>query len=323
MSNSTISLKSNLIKIIKLDLFRLLFPIIILCLSLSLLSPNFLTVNNLTNILVNTAPLALAATGLTLVIICGDLDLSVGSNMALVSTASALLMANFGLSIFLAFGAGLLIGAFVGFVNGLLSVKINIPSFIVTLAMMSVARGIALVLSDGSAVTNLPESVTNISSGRFLGLSFIIWIPILIIPIIGYLLSRTVLGLNIYSIGGNKEAAILAGVPESKTRILALTISGFMAGFAGIISTSRLGVGSPIIAEDLILDAIAAVVIGGTSLFGGIGKITGTILGVLLIAIIRNGLVLLNVSPFYQKVAIGIVILIASIIDALGRKRNL
>jgi ribose transport system permease protein len=323
MSNSTISLKSNLIKIIKLDLFRLLFPIIILCLSLSLLSPNFLTVNNLTNILVNAAPLALAATGLTLVIICGDLDLSVGSNMALVSTASALLMANFGLSIFLAFGAGLLIGAFVGFVNGLLSVKINIPSFIVTLAMMSVARGIALVLSDGSAVTNLPESVTNISSGRFLGLSFIIWIPILIIPIIGYLLSRTVLGLNIYSIGGNKEAAILAGVPESKTRILALTISGFMAGFAGIISTSRLGVGSPIIAEDLILDAIAAVVIGGTSLFGGIGKITGTILGVLLIAIIRNGLVLLNVSPFYQKVAIGIVILIASIIDALGRKRNL
>jgi len=285
MSNSTISLKSNLIKIIKLDLFRLLFPIIILCLSLSLLSPNFLTVNNLTNILVNAAPLALAATGLTLVIICGDLDLSVGSNMALVSTASALLMANFGLSIFLAFGAGLIIGA--------------------------------------SAVTNLPESVTNISSGRFLGLSFIIWIPILIVPIVGYLLSRTVLGLNIYSIGGNKEAAILAGVPESKTRILALTISGFMAGFAGIISTSRLGVGSPIIAEDLILDAIAAVVIGGTSLFGGIGKITGTILGVLLIAIIRNGLVLLNVSPFYQKVAIGIVILIASIIDALGRKRNL
>jgi ribose transport system permease protein len=323
MSNSTISLKTNLLKFIKLDLFRLLFPIVILCLLLSLLSPNFLNVNNLTNILVNAAPLALAATGLTLVIICGDLDLSVGSNMALVSTASALLMANFGLSIFFAFGIGLFIGAFIGFINGLLSVKINIPSFIVTLAMMSVARGIALVLSDGSAVTNLPESVTKLSSGRFLGLSFIIWLPILIIPIIGYLLSRTVLGLNIYSIGGNKEAAILAGVPESKTRILALTISGFMAGFAGIISTSRLGVGSPIIAEDLILDAIAAVVIGGTSLFGGIGKITGTILGVLLIAIIRNGLVLLNVSPFYQKVAIGIVILIASIIDALGRKRKL
>lgn len=307
---------------LKSDLLRLLVPILLLCMALTFLSPNFLTATNLTNILVNAAPLALAATGLTLVIISGDLDLSVGSNMALVSTSSALLMANFGLPVFVAFVVGLGIGAFVGFLNGILSVKINIPSFIVTLAMMSIARGVALVLSDGSAVTNLPEGATSLASGRFLGLSYIIWIPILIIPIVGYLLAKTVLGLNIYSIGGNKEAAILAGVPEAKTRITALTLSGLMAGLAGVISTSRLGVGSPIIAEDLILDAIAAVVIGGTSLFGGVGKITGTVLGVLLIAIIRNGLVLLNVSPFYQRVAIGVVILIASIIDALGRKRS-
>lgn len=320
MLNEAINLKVK--SIIKFDSFRLLLPILILCGSLSVISPNFLTATNLSNILINSAPLALAATGLTLVIICGDLDLSVGSTMALVSTSSALLMSNFGLPIYIAFGIGLIVGALVGFINGLLSVKVNIPSFIVTLAMMSVARGIALVLSDGSAVTNLPESVTKISSGRLLGLSFIIWIPIIIIPIIGFLLSRTVLGLNIYSIGGNKEAAILAGVPESKTRIMALTLSGLMAGIAGVISTSRLGVGSPIIAEDLILDAIAAVVIGGTSLFGGIGKISGTIFGVLLIAIIKNGLVLLNVSPFYQRVAIGIVILIASVFDAMGRRNK-
>jgi len=320
MLNKAINLKVK--SIIKFDSFRLLLPILILCGSLSVISPNFLTATNLSNILINSAPLALAATGLTLVIICGDLDLSVGSTMALVSTSSALLMSNFGLPIYIAFGLGLIVGALVGFINGLLSVKVNIPSFIVTLAMMSVARGIALVLSDGSAVTNLPESVTKIASGRLLGLSFIIWIPIIIIPIIGFLLSRTVLGLNIYSIGGNKEAAILAGVPESKTRIMALTLSGLMAGIAGVISTSRLGVGSPIIAEDLILDAIAAVVIGGTSLFGGIGKISGTIFGVLLIAIIKNGLVLLNVSPFYQRVAIGIVILIASVFDAMGRRNK-
>lgn len=320
MLNGAINLKVK--SIIKFDSFRLLLPILILCGSLSVISPNFLTATNLSNILINSAPLALAATGLTLVIICGDLDLSVGSTMALVSTSSALLMSNFGLPIYIAFGIGLIVGALVGFINGLLSVKVNIPSFIVTLAMMSVARGIALVLSDGSAVTNLPESVTKIASGRLLGLSFIIWIPIIIIPIIGFLLSRTVLGLNIYSIGGNKEAAILAGVPESKTRIMALTLSGLMAGIAGVISTSRLGVGSPIIAEDLILDAIAAVVIGGTSLFGGIGKISGTIFGVLLIAIIKNGLVLLNVSPFYQRVAIGIVILIASVFDAMGRRNK-
>ena len=320
MLNEAINLKVK--SIIKFDSFRLLLPILILCGSLSVISPNFLTATNLSNILINSAPLALAATGLTLVIICGDLDLSVGSTMALVSTSSALLMSNFGFPIYIAFGIGLIVGALVGFINGLLSVKVNIPSFIVTLAMMSVARGIALVLSDGSAVTNLPESVTKIASGRLLGLSFIIWIPIIIIPIIGFLLSRTVLGLNIYSIGGNKEAAILAGVPESKTRIMALTLSGLMAGIAGVISTSRLGVGSPIIAEDLILDAIAAVVIGGTSLFGGIGKISGTIFGVLLIAIIKNGLVLLNVSPFYQRVAIGIVILIASVFDAMGRRNK-
>ena len=320
MLNEAINLKVK--SIIKFDSFRLLLPILILCGSLSVISPNFLTATNLSNILINSAPLALAATGLTLVIIFGDLDLSVGSTMALVSTSSALLMSNFGLPIYIAFGIGLIVGALVGFINGLLSVKVNIPSFIVTLAMMSVARGIALVLSDGSAVTNLPESVTKIASGRFLGLSLIIWIPIIIIPIIGFLLSRTILGLNIYSIGGNKEAAILAGVPESKTRIMALTLSGLMAGIAGVISTSRLGVGSPIIAEDLILDAIAAVVIGGTSLFGGIGKISGTIFGVLLIAIIKNGLVLLNVSPFYQRVAIGIVILIASVFDAMGRRNK-
>jgi len=304
------------------ETLRLLVPVAILWVALAFLSPSFLTVTNVTNIFVNAAPLALAAAGLTVVMIAGDLDLSVGSAMALVSTACALLMVQYDVFWVLALLIGLLIGVATGTVNGLLSTTFNIPSFIVTLAMMSTLRGIALVLSNGQAVTGLPSSVTSIATTTMFGLSAIIWIPAVVIPTLGFILSRTSLGLNIYAVGGNREAAKIAGVPIRRTRVIVLSISGAMAGFAGIISTARLGVGSPIIAQDLILDAIAAVVIGGTSLFGGVGRMSGTVLGVILIATIRNGLVLMNVSAFYQSVVIGLVILAATSLDSVGSKRD-
>lgn len=306
----------------KWETFRLLVPVAILWSALAVLSPSFLTVTNVTNIFVNAAPLALAAAGLTVVIIAGDLDLSVGSVMALVSTASALLMVRYDIYWVLALFIGLLIGTAVGAVNGLLSTILNIPSFIATLAMMSTVRGIALVLSDGRAVTGIPTGVTSIATTSILGLSIAIWFPIVVIPTVGFILARTSLGLNIYAVGGNREAAKIAGVPIRRTRVIVLSLSGAMAGFAGIIITARLGVGSPIIAQDLILDAIAAVVIGGTSLFGGVGRMSGTVLGVILIATIRNGLVLMDVSAFYQSVVIGLVILAACGLESVGSKRD-
>jgi ribose/xylose/arabinose/galactoside ABC-type transport system permease subunit len=304
------------------DTLRLLVPVVVLCVALTILSPNFLTSTNITNILVNAAPLALAAAGLTLVIIAGDLDLSVGSAMALVSTATALFMVQYGVPWVLALVLGVVLGALVGWLNGLLTTFVNIPSFICTLAMMSALRGLALVLSDGRAITGLPTGVTSLASTEILGLSAMIWIPVIVIPALGFVLARTSLGLNVYAVGGNREAAKIAGVPIRRTRLAVLAISGTMAGLAGVISTARLGVGSPIIAEDLILDAIAAVVIGGTSLFGGVGRMGGTVLGVILIATIRNGLVLMNVSSFYQRVAIGLVILAAAALDSFGRRSD-
>jgi ribose transport system permease protein len=242
--------------------------------------------------------------------------------MALVSTASALFMVQYNVPWVLALLLGVLVGAVVGWLNGVLTTFVNIPSFICTLAMMSALRGLALVLSDGRAITGLPSGVTSLASTEVLGLSAIIWIPVLVIPVLGFVLGRTSLGLNIYAVGGNREAAKIAGVPIRRTRLIVLAISGTMAGLAGVISTARLGVGSPIIAEDLILDAIAAVVIGGTSLFGGVGRMGGTVLGVLLIATIRNGLVLMNVSSFYQRIAIGLVILAAAALDSFGRRND-
>lgn len=304
------------------ETLRLLVPVVVLWVILTILSPNFLTLANITNILVNAAPLLLAATGLTLVIIAGDLDLSVGSTMALVSTASALFMTDFGIPWPLALLAGLVAGLAVGAINGLAATRLNVPSFICTLAMMSAVRGLALVLSDGEAITGLPGGVTALARTSVLGLSAVVWIAVVVVPVFGFVLAKTSFGLNVYAVGGNREAARIAGVPIRRTRMVVLTLSGVMAGLAGVISTARLGVGSPIIGEDLILDAIAAVVIGGTSLFGGIGRIGGTVLGVLLIATIRNGLVLMNVSAFYQRIAIGLVILAAAALDALGRSNR-
>ncbi|MFH5823314.1 ABC transporter permease [Georgenia sp. AZ-5] len=301
---------------------RLLIPVAALWVILTILTPRFLTTANITNILVNAAPLALAAAGLTLVIIAGDLDLSVGSAMALVSAASALLMTAYRVPWPLGVLIGLAIGVAVGMLNGSLTTFLNIPSFICTLAMMSTLRGLALVISDGRAITGLPRGVTAFATTNVLGFPGVLWIPVIVIPVLGFVLSRTSFGLNVYAVGGNREAAKIAGVPIRRTRLVVLTISGLMAGFAGLISTARLGVGSPIIAEDLILDAIAAVVIGGTSLFGGVGRIGGTVLGVILIATIRNGLVLMDVSSFYQRVAIGLVILAAAALDSLGRKSD-
>jgi ribose transport system permease protein len=223
----------------------------------------------------------------------------------------------------LALGIGVVLGGATGLLNGLLVTLIRIPSFITTLAMMSTFRGVALLISGGSAVAGLPDGVSAMARTRFLGLPVVLWLPIVAIPLLGFVLSRTNLGLSIYAIGGNREAARIAGVAISRTRVIVLLISGLMAGLAAVIMTARLGVGSPIIASTLAMDAITAVVIGGTSLFGGAGRMSGTVLGVVLIASLQNGLVLLDVSAYWQQIAVGVVLVVAVAVDALsGRRRG-
>jgi len=304
------------------EVLRLLVIVAALWVVLAVMAPHFLTFSNVTNIFINAAPLALVAAGLTLVIIAGDLDLSAGSALALVSTVSAILMVDFGVPWVLAFVMGIVLGGVAGLVNGLLVTRIGIPSFITTLAAMSTLRGIALLISDGSAVAGLPDPVTALARTRFVGLPVVLWFPIVVIPVLGFILSRTNLGLSIYAIGGNREAARIAGVAISRTRVTVLTISGLLAGVAAVIMTARLGVGSPIIASTLAMDAITAVVIGGTSLFGGAGRMSGTVLGVVLIASLQNGLVLLDVSAYWQQIAVGLVLVVAVAIDALSSRRR-
>lgn len=304
------------------DAVRLFVLVALLWIALAFLSGNFLTGTNVRNILVNAGPLLLVAAGLTLVIIAGELDLSVGSIIALVGTATALLTVQWGLPAPIAIALGIGIGTIVGAVNGLVVTRLKVPSFICTLATLSVVRGLALVISDGRAISGLPRGITGIAQTAPLGISLVIWIPALVVPLLALLLTKTNMGLNIYAVGGNAEAARIAGVNVRRTRMFVLVLSGFMAGIAGILSAARLGVGSPVIAEDLNLDAIAAVVIGGTSLFGGIGRVGGTVLGVVLIATIRNGLVLMNVTAFYQRIAIGLVILAASALDSMARREE-
>lgn len=304
------------------DTLRLLILVALLWTALALMSDNFLTATNIRNILVNAAPLLLVAAGLTLVIVAGELDLSVGSTVALVGTATALFSVQWNIPWFFAIVLGIGIGGLVGLVNALVVTGFNVPSFIATLATLSIVRGLALVISEGRAISGLPQGIKAISQTQIFGTSLVIWIPVVVVPLVGLLLTKTNIGLNVYAVGGNAEAARIAGVNVRRTRILVLTLSGVLAGVAGILSAARLGVGSPIIAEDLNLDAIAAVVIGGTSLFGGVGRVGGTALGVVLIATIRNGLVLMNVTAFYQRIAIGLVILGASALDSLARKRE-
>lgn len=286
---------------------------------LAFASPFFLTLNNVLNILLQASVLAILAAGVTYALIAGEIDLSIGSVVAFVGAAAAVLMVRFAVPWPIAMLVALAIGAATGAVSGFFRTRFGIPSFVTTLAMMGIARGLALVITDGQSVYGLPRAFNIIGQGR---IGFVP-IPVVIagIVLIGLqlTLTKTRFGLNVYAVGGNAEAARLSGVDISRIRMSVLVISGIAAALGGIVLAARLGSGSGTVGDALLLDAIAAVVIGGTSLMGGIGTITGTVMGVLLIASIRNGLVLLGVSAFWQIVAIGVLILLAVFLDHLAK----
>jgi ribose transport system permease protein len=295
-----------------------LVGLVVLCIALFIATPDFLTGRNLLNIGIQVSTVAVLAFGVTFVIVAGGIDLSVGSVAALSAMVSAWFFATAGLPGWLALVGGLVAGLVTGVVNGLASAYGKLPSFIATLAMLSVARGLTLVLSDGKPVPTSPQV-------SFLGGDIgPVPVPIIVLVvaalIASFILNRTVIGRSMYAVGGNAEAARLSGLPVKRIVVVVFGLSGLFAALAGLLLAGRLDSAQPQAASGYELDAIASVVIGGASLAGGVGRISGTFIGALVLVVIRNGLNLLNVSSFWQQVVIGLVIAIAVGFDVLRRK---
>jgi ribose transport system permease protein len=310
--------------------FQSLIALVILCVALSVLSSKFLTVDNIWNVMRQISVNVCMAAGMTLVVLTAGIDLSVGSVLALSGAVAAGLLKNGlefpSLNLFIGFTllgavlAGLLTGAFLGLCNGWIITQFKVPPFVATLALLTIARGLTFLWTKGFPISNLGSHFDYIGTGWFLGVPLPVWISGFIVLIAVLLTRKTRFGRYIYAIGGNESAARLSGIHINKIKIAVYTIAGALAAVGGIIVTSRLDSAQPNAGVSYELDAIAAVVIGGTSLSGGRGSILGTVLGAIIIGVLNNGLVLLNVSPFWQQVVKGLVILLAVIIDKANAK---
>ena len=291
-----------------------------LCLVLWALTPHFLTVSNLLNVAEQATIIAIIAVGMTFVIITAGIDLSVGSVLAFagVVMASAL---HRGLPLPLALVIGLGVGLLCGLVNGALITIGRLPPFIATLGMMSVARGAALMFTEGRPISGFAENFRSLATGEVLHVPTPVVIMVVVYAVAYFVLRRTKLGRYTYAIGGNEEAALLSGINVKLYKTMVYGLAGLLCGLAAILLTARLNSAQPIAGMNYELDEIAATVIGGTSLLGGEGTVVGTLIGALIMAVLRNGLNLLGVSSFIQQVVIGSVIIVAVLID-MGLKRR-
>jgi ribose/xylose/arabinose/galactoside ABC-type transport system permease subunit len=294
--------------------FGLLFVILLVGLALSLTTDTFLSVANLTNVAKQVSINGILAVGVTFVLLTAGVDLSLGSVVALSGVACATFAHPGEHSVFVPIAVGLLTGAACGLINGALVTRGGVAPFIVTLGMMTIARGLALIVSGGRPVANLSNELTSLA-GDFLGVP----IPVLCFAGVAaaawFFLSRFRLGRHIYAVGGNEHAARAAGVSVERVKLFAYGLCGLLTGLAGVVLAARITTGQPNAGQAYELDAIAAVVIGGTSLAGGVGTIAGTLLGVLLIGVINNGLDLMGVSSYYQAVIKGVIIVGAVWLD--------
>jgi len=274
----------------------------------------FLNWSNLSQVIRALSFIAIMGVGQAVVIITGGIDLSVGSVLGLSGVVTAVLL-NQNVGIPLAMFAGVLVGLVGGFLNGLVITRAKLPPFIVTLGMMSIARGLAFAITGGETIRSLPPEFLLVGQGEILGLPIPILAMALLAAGVGFLLRSTPWGRYAYAIGGNEEAALLSGVRVSRVKIAVYALCGLAAGISGVLFTSRFGVGQSTAGLGYELDVVAAAVIGGVSLTGGRGTILGVVIGSLLMGILRNGLVLLDVSAYWQQVAIGLVIILAVILD--------
>lgn len=295
--------------------YRTAVVLILILIIATVLSDAFLTVDNLLNVTRQVAIVAIVAAGMTFVILTGGIDLSVGPILALAGAISASVLAKTN-SVFLAIIVAILVGIAFGLFNGIFITKGGIPPFIVTLATMVLIRGCVLVFTNGSPIAIKSKAYKFIGKGYIIGIPFPIIILIFIFAL-GYLILKyTKFGRSVFSIGGNREVSRLSGINVKRTETLVYTISGLLAGITGIILTSRLGSAQPTAGNGYELDAIAAVILGGTSLAGGQGAILPTVIGALILGVLDNILTLMNVNPFAASIVKGIVILLAVLADS-------
>jgi len=307
-----------------LEFFRrgsVFFILLIIVALLSLLSERFLTINNILTVALQTSIIALAGIGMTFTIITGGIDLSVGSVAALCGALAAGLAVRNQIGTYPAIAVALLAGAFVGAINGALIVWGRIPPFVATLAMLAAARGLTLVYTQGRPIAGLDERFVFWGTGELLGIPIPV-IVLVVVAILAYLLlSKTAFGLHVYAVGGGEETARLAGIKINRVKLGVYVISGLCAGLAGVILTARLWSAQPNSGVLLELDAIAAAVLGGTSLAGGTGGIGGTIAGAFIIGALSNGLNLLEIPSYNQQVVKGLVFISAVLLDYFLKRR--
>lgn len=304
-------------KIFEIKEIGVFLILIVLMVFLSIATDTFFTASNIFDVLLNSSFIAIMACGMTMVIITSGIDLSVGSVMGFVGMFMAIMMVDYSLPPIIAILLGLAMGTLFGFINGLLVTRAKLPPFITTLGMMSVGRGLAYVMSGGWPVSGFPDSFMVSGQGHFLGIPLPV-IYLLIVAIIAHVfLKYTVLGKHIYAVGGNEKAAKLVGIKAEKVILITYVINGFLAAVSGFLMTSWLGMAQPNAGQGYESDVIAATVIGGTSLSGGDGSILGAVLGAWIMATLRNGMILLRVSSFWQEIVIGVVIVVAVALDKM------
>ena len=294
--------------------------LVVMCIVLALTAPNFLSVENILNILRSISMLGLLAFGMTMVIIAKEIDLSVGSTVALSACLVAWLTSKsipIPVGILITVAAGCSIGLF----TGLMRVQFEVPSFITTLALFTGLRGLALMITGGFPIAPFPEWYSFFGGGYVLGIPFPAIVLVVAFVTVNFLMESTVLGSAIYAVGGNDEAARLSGINVARVRYLVFATTGGLAAVSGVLLSSRIMSGTPTVAQQWELDAIAAVIIGGASFTGGVGTVRGTLVGIVFIGVIVNGMTLLNVDIYFQYIVRGGLILIAVLVNQLQNRR--
>ncbi len=289
----------------------------LLWLALSIATPNFFTSQNISNIALQSSVVGILAVGFTILLIGGEIDLSIGSTQAFAGTLAAVLIIQLGMPIWVGIGAALLIGVVIGSINGYFTLIARVPSFIVTLAMLGIVQGAAFVLTSGRTVGGFPSTYEVLGRGKIGPIPLPVVILLGVVMLAQIVLTQTKIGVELYAIGGNRKAAELVGLRINRVLMLAFIASASLCTLAGLILSSRLNAGHGSFGGDFLLEAVAAVIIGGTSLSGGAGSTFGTLAGVLLMSSIKNGLIHLGVDTFWQQVVVGALILAAVLADQM------
>jgi ribose transport system permease protein len=314
--------KGGVVKVITgLPSFTILMVLVFMFVVMMIVSPPFRSISNFLSVVRLFVPIAVAGIGVMMVIITGGIDLSLGSIYGFAGVITALTITRLGIPSAMGVFAGLIVSLIIGLSNGLLIVVVHLPPFIATLATMSIVRGLCYITTRGYPISGISRDFFFLGQGYILNIPTQIWLMIAIAILFGVFMSETVTGRRIYALGGNMEATRISGINTRALLVIVYTLCGLLAGLAGIITASKLGIGQPTSGSGFEMDAIAATVIGGTSLSGGFGTVLGTVIGAAIIGVLRNALVLLSVNAYWQQLIIGFVILFAVATDMASKNR--